>query len=154
MPKSVQPPDIDVPTHVDDLICFALHSTTHAMNRAYKPFLSKIGLTYPQYTALVALWEGDGVTVSTLCDRLMTETGTLTPILKRLEQQGHVTRNRAKDDERKVFIHLTESGDALRHQAPDITRCVMSSTGLPSNELSKLVETLARMREHLGEHAK
>ena len=90
-----------LPKRAEELICFALYSASHAMNRSYQPHLSALALTYPQYIALVGLWEGDGITVGQLCERLFTETSTLTPVLKRLEKQGHIERRRGKHDERQ-----------------------------------------------------
>ena len=88
MPSTADIVDLELPKRAEDLICFALYSANQAMNRSYQPHLSALGLTYPQYIALVGLWEGDGITVGQLCERLFTETSTLTPVLKRLEKRG------------------------------------------------------------------
>ena len=138
------------PQRIEELICFALYSANHAMNRAYGPHLSELGLTYPQYITLTALWDEDGVSVGSLCDRLMTETNTLTPVLKRLEAQGHIERRRGDRDERMVFIHLTKSGRALKLKAPHITACIIDNTGLPLDRLEELVSTIATMRGNLN----
>ncbi len=138
-----------LPTRAHELICFALYSANHAMNRSYQPHLRPLGLTYPQYIALVGLWEGDGITVGQLCQRLFTETSTLTPVLKRLEKQGHIVRKRGERDERQVFLHLTESGRALEAQAPGITHCIVNDTGVPLERLSELVDALGEMRDSL-----
>lgn len=134
---------------LQNLICFALHSANHAMNRAYQPHLSALGLTYPQYITLTALWDKDAVSVGALCERLMTETNTLTPILKRLEKSGHITRRRGEQDERKVFVHLTKSGRSLQAKAPDITACIIDETGLSPDKLEPLVEAIAQLRDNL-----
>ncbi len=134
---------------LQDLICFALHSANHAMNRAYQPHLSALGLTYPQYITLTALWDEDGISVGALCEQLMTETNTLTPILKRLEKQGHVERRRSERDERKVLVHLTRSGRALQSEAPRITACIIDETGLPQDQLDTLIDTIAKLRDNL-----
>lgn len=149
MPVSDDASDPVLPSRVDELICFALYSANTAMNRSYQPHLSPLGLTYPQYITLVALWEGDGITVGRLCERLFTETSTLTPILKRLETQGHIERKRGQKDERQVFIHLTPSGRALEAEAPNITNCIVGDTGTPLDELSDLVTTISAMRDSL-----
>ncbi len=144
----------DLPSRVDELICYALYSANQAMNRSYQPHLSELGLTYPQYIALVALWEGDGISVGRLCERLFTETSTLTPVLKRLEAQGHIERKRGKQDERQVFVHLTASGRALEAQAPNITNCIVGDTGMPAEKLSDLVTAISAMRDSLLETRK
>lgn len=139
----------NLPNRADELICFALYSANHAMNRSYQPHLRSLGLTYPQYIALVGLWEGDGITVGRLCERLLTETSTLTPVLKRLEKQGLIERRRGERDERQVFLHLTESGKALEAKAPGITHCIVNDTGVPLERLSELVAILSEMRDTL-----
>ncbi|MFK8035445.1 MAG: MarR family winged helix-turn-helix transcriptional regulator [Hyphomicrobiales bacterium] len=144
----------EVPDKINELICFALYSANSAMNRAYKPYLSALGLTYPQYLALTTLWETDGVTVGTLCEKMQTETSTLTPLLKRLETQGHIKRKRGEQDERQVFIHLTESGQDLQAQAPKITACIVEETGLPATELPDLVRLIQEVRDNLSSKQK
>ena len=134
---------------VDQLICFALYSASHAMNRAYKSHLAPLGLTYPQYITLTALWEADGVTIGTLCTRLMTETSTMAPIVKRLEQLGHLTRKRGTEDERQVFVHLTKSGRKLQDEADTITRCIIADTNVAHAKLDKLVSEISAMRDSL-----
>lgn len=140
----------NTPVRIEDLICFAIYSANHAMNRAYGPHLAEMGLTYPQYIALTALWEKDGVSVGTLCQRLLVETNTLTPVLKRLEKLGLVTRQRGDKDERVVLVHLTESGRKLRQKAPKITACITESTGLPAKDLEQLVRTIGSVRDNLA----
>ena len=108
------------PLHLDNQLCFALYSSSLLLTKAYKPLLAEIGLTYPQYLAMLALWEDDGVTVGTLGARLFLDSGTLTPLLKRLEAAKLVKRVRSDADERQVLIHLTEKGRALRKSAATI----------------------------------
>lgn len=146
--------ETDLPTRAEDLICFALYSANQAMNRSYQPHLSALDLTYPQYIALVGLWEGDGITVGALCERLFMETSTLTPILKRLEKQGHIERKRGTRDERQVFLHLTDQGRALKAKAPDITHCIINDTGAGLAELGELVLALGAMRDSLAKARK
>ncbi len=149
MAKPEEPNKSDLPERAEELICFALYSANHAMNRSYKPHLAALGLTYPQYITLVSLWQKDGVTVGSLCAQLMMETNTLTPLLKRLERLGHIERRRDGQDERQVFIYLTASGRALKAKAPTITDCIINDTGVPLEQLGELVRTLSSMRDHL-----
>jgi DNA-binding MarR family transcriptional regulator len=151
------------PQKVEDLICFALYSTTSAINKAYAPHLARIGLTYPQYITLSALWqelyvadatsagmEENGVTVGWLCDKLMTDTNTMTPILKRLEASGHIKRQKGTADKRQVFISLTVKGGRLKTEQVGITKCVVADTGLPEAELEALVRSINKMRDNLS----
>ncbi|MCP5084280.1 MAG: MarR family transcriptional regulator [Alphaproteobacteria bacterium] len=149
MSSSDDASDLELPSRAEVLICFALYSANHAMNRSYQPHLSVLGLTYPQYIALVGLWEGDGITVGQLCKRLFAETSTLTPVLKRLEKLGHVERRRGRQDERQVFLYLTPSGRALEKEAPNITDCIIADTGVQLDKLSDLVVAIGAMRDSL-----
>jgi DNA-binding MarR family transcriptional regulator len=101
---------------LDNQLCFALYSASLAMTKLYKPLLDELGLTYPQYLVMLVLWEGDGLMVSELGQRLYLDSGTLTPLLKRLESAGLVSRMRAAEDERRVHIHLTAAGRTLRER--------------------------------------
>ena len=138
-----------LPTHPDQMICFAIYAASHAINRTYAPLLKPLGLTYPQYITLSFLWHQDGLTVGDLSNSLQMETSTLTPLLKRLEKLGHVQRKRGVSDERKVFVHLTESGRDLQKNAPEITACVIESTGMELHALDQLVTSLTRLNRHL-----
>ena len=133
------------PTKPEDMFCFAIYSASHIVNRAYIPLLKEIGLTYPQYIALTCLWDQDGQKVGDISRRLHMESSTLTPLLKRLEQLGHIRRKRGKDDERQVFVHLTESGKKLQKKAPDVTACMLEATGMDMVTLGRLVESLTRL---------
>lgn len=139
----------DLPTSAEEHICFAIYSAGHAFNRAYKPMLKELNLTYPQYIALTVLWEEDGLSVGALCERLRLESSTLTPLLKRLEGLGHIERKRGTNDERQVFISLTQSGRSLKAHAPDITKCIVDATGYDLNTLEQLVKTIATLRDNL-----
>ena len=99
---------------LDRQLCFALYSSSLAMTQIYKPLLAALGLTYPQYLVMLVLWEAEGLSVSQLGQRLSLDSGTLTPLLKRLESLGHIERRRASDDERRVDIFLTPAGRKLR----------------------------------------
>jgi len=135
---------------LDHQLCFALYSASLAMTKLYKPLLDALGLTYPQYVALLALWERDGLTVSELGERLFLDSGTLTPLLKRLEAAGLVARQRDAQDERRVRITLTPEGRALRARAEDIPRCVMEHSQCDIAELQALTRQLTTLRDRLA----
>ena len=136
---------------LDNQVCFALYSASLAMTKLYKPLLDQIGLTYPQYLVMLVLWEQDGVTVSELGERLFLDSGTLTPLLKRLEAQGQIARLRDVQDERRVRITLTAEGRALRDQAEAIPQCVLQSTQCSIAELTALTTELKQLRARLSE---
>lgn len=131
------------------MLCFALYSAGHAMQAAYKPLLDPLGLTYPQYLALAALWDRDGQTVGQLGATLLLESNTLTPLLKRLEQAGWITRSRDTGDERQVRIHLTDAGRALQDKAAPVPLCFLDSTGLSADQATDLRDVLAILRDRL-----
>ena len=136
---------------LDNQVCFALYSASLAMTKLYKPLLDGIGLTYPQYLVMLVLWERDGITVSELGERLFLDSGTLTPLLKRLEASGLVERQRDPQDERRVRITLTTQGRALRDGAESVPACVLrgSRTALP--ELQALTRQLQALRAQLAQ---
>jgi len=134
---------------LDNQVCFALYSASLAMTKLYKPLLERIGLTYPQYVVMLALWERDGATVSELGDRLFLDSGTLTPLLKRLESAGLLARLRDAEDERRVRITLTPAGRALRSQAEAIPACVLESSQCSVPQLQALTRELADLRNRI-----
>lgn len=134
---------------LDQQLCFALYSTSLAMTRVYKPLLLKLGITYPQYLALLVLWEDDGLSVSELGERLFLDSGTLTPLLKRLESSNLVSRLRAVDDERRVRITLTPAGHALKSQAAPIPGCILSASQCSVAELAGLTQQIQVLRQRL-----
>ncbi len=134
---------------VNDFLCFAVYSAGHAFNRVYKPLLETLGLTYPQYLVMVVLWANDGTTVGSLGEKLFLESSTLTPLLKRLEGMGHLTRRRDPADERQVRLHLTKAGVALRAKARDIPPCILEATGLTAEALHRLQASISAVRENL-----
>lgn len=136
---------------LSDQLCFAAYSFTHALNRAYRPLLEPLGLTYPQYLVMLVLWEADGQTVKEIGERLKLDSGTLTPLLKRLETIGYVSRRRGKVDERQVIIHLTEEGRALSDRAAGIPVELGCAMGAELGEIADLRERLLAMRDRLGE---
>jgi DNA-binding MarR family transcriptional regulator len=131
---------------LDNQLCFALYSASRAMTRAYGPLLADLGLTYPQYVTMLALWESTGpMGVGDLGTRLHLDSGTLTPLLKRLEHAGLVTRTRDADDERRVLIALTDAGRDLRSQAEDIPRQLFAASDLDPAELIALRDQLSSL---------
>jgi len=134
---------------LDEQTCFALYSASHALNRAYAPLLEPLELTYPQYLVMLVLWERDALLVKEIGQRLLLDTGTLTPLLKRMEAAGLLSRTRDPADERQVRIALTEGGRALRDKAQGIPPRVACAMDLPQPELMMLREALLRLREKL-----
>ncbi|MEO8152296.1 MAG: MarR family transcriptional regulator [Rhizobacter sp.] len=134
---------------LDQQLCFALYSTSLAMTKLYKPLLAPLGLTYPQYLALLVLWERDGLAVSELGDRLFLDSGTLTPLLKRMEAAGWLQRDRAADDERRVIVSLTAEGRALRQKARRIPTQLAQATRCDASELASLTQRLQQLRTQM-----
>ena len=143
----------DRPTpRLDDFLCFAVYSANLAYGRAYKPILEKLGLTYTQYIAIVALWEQDNQTVGGLGEKLFLESNTLTPILKKLEELGYVERKRDPADERQVIVHLTHEGRRLREKG--LCMNLVKETGLPPEDFRKLQKAVVTLRDNLAKVAK
>ncbi|WP_077044683.1 MarR family winged helix-turn-helix transcriptional regulator [Pseudomonas sp. KK4] len=134
---------------LDNQACFALHSTSLMMTKVYKPLLQELGLTYPQYLAMMVLWEQDGLTVGEISARLLTDPGSLTPLLKRLEAEGLLSRTRSREDERVVIVELTEQGRSLRDKARTIPQCILGASGMTLERLNKLQAELQALRRHL-----
>jgi len=135
---------------LDRQLCFALYSSSLAMTKLYKPLLEPLGLTYPQYLVMLVLWEQDGISVSTLGQRLSLDSGTLTPLLKRLEAAGLVKRQRASEDERRVEIFLQAPGQALKRQAAEIPPQLACAAACSLEELSSLTRRLHALRLKLS----
>lgn len=134
---------------LDSQLCFALYSTSLMMTKVYKPLLQALGLTYPQYLAMMVLWEHDGMTVGEVSTRLLTDPGSLTPLLKRLEGEGLLSRTRSKEDERVVRLYLTEQGRALREKAKSVPSCIFAATGTTVDSLKNLQSELLALRGNL-----
>lgn len=149
MAKKAKKAEPELAGSLGDFLCFAVYSTNLAFNRAYKPFLDEIGITYLQYAALIALNEQDGQTVSELGEKLFLESSTLTPMLKRLEGMGYVTRRRDAEDERQVRISLTESGRAVFEKAFCTRAPVIEATGLDYETFVRLQRDLITLRDNL-----
>ena len=138
---------------LDRQLCFALYATSRAMTRAYGPPLARLGVTYPQYLVLLVLWNEDNLTVSGVGERLFLDSGTLTPLLKRMETQGIVTRRRDADDERSVRVSLTAAGKSLRRKAQGVAREVACSLSIKPSEVDLLRGPLRKilLRFHASE---
>jgi len=134
---------------LDNQLCFAVYSASLAMTKLYKPLLDKLQLTYPQYLVMLALWESDGLMVSQLGDRLSLDSGTLTPLLKRLELNGLVSRLRDVADERRVHIHLTAAGRKLKTRAAGIPGCLLAATQCSVPELIALTQQIQTLRDRI-----
>ncbi|MBP2444625.1 MarR family winged helix-turn-helix transcriptional regulator [Rhizobium leguminosarum] len=138
---------------LDDFICFAVYTASHALNRVYKPLLDALGLTYPQYLAMVVLWGQDGQTVGGLGEKLFLESSTLTPLLKRLESAGYIRRERSSEDERVVVIRLSEEGKRLKEKAIGIPGCIAEASGRDIADLNRLQAEIVALREALDRSA-
>jgi DNA-binding MarR family transcriptional regulator len=135
---------------LDRQLCFAVYSTSLALTKLYKPLLAPLKLTYPQYLAMLVLWQDDGLTVSQLGERLALDSGTLTPLLKRLEATGLVRRLRDAADERRVRLQLTPAGRALKQRALPVPRTLAAATGCGLDEIAELTARLQALRERLA----
>lgn len=138
------------PDHLllDQQLCFALYAASRSITGIYRPLLEALGLTYPQYLVMLVLWEQDGLTVRELGQRLQLDSGTLTPLLKRLQSAGLVSRQRRTDDERAVDIRLTPAGRALREQASDIPACMAQRLQLSLDQMQRLRDALKQLTQH------
>ena len=142
--------DPDQALRLDNQLCFALYSASLAMTKLYKPLLDELGLTYPQYLVMLVLWEGDRLMVSELGQRLCLDSGTLTPLLKRLESTGLVSRMRDAEDERRVRIQLTAAGRKLKARAAKVPGCVLAASQCSIPELLQLTKQVRTLRERLA----
>ena len=134
-------------------LCFALYSTSLAMNKIYRKLLRELGLTYPQYLVMLVLWERDGVSVSEIGERLYLNSSTLTPLLKRIEALGLIIRRRAHEDEREVIVSLSRTGRELRQKTGEIQNGVFRASGCTVDELVAIKQQLDGLRSRLMENA-
>ncbi len=134
---------------LENMLCFAVYGAGHGFNRVYKPLLDKLGLTYPQFLVMIALWEREDRTVGDLGASLGLESSTLTPLIKRLEAAGFLSRRRDSEDERVVRVNLTDEGRALRDKADFVPECIVEATGMDLDELKALKQGLERLRAGL-----
>jgi len=135
------------PVPLNGQLCFSLYGATLAINRAYKPMLDALGLTYPQYLVLSALWESDGQTMGAIAERLSLEPSTITPLVKRLEQAGFLTRHRNPDDERQVQVRLTPKGADIRVDTACLTDTLLRRSGLTVEQIVALNGQVQALRD-------
>ena len=135
---------------LDDQLCFSLYATSMAITRAYKPMLDRLGITYPQYLVLHALWEQDGHTVGAVAERLALESSTITPLVKRLELAGFVTRERNPDDERQVRVRLTKRGAAMREECGCLAESLLERAGMTGDQLANLNRQVQALQHALS----
>ena len=132
-------------------LCFAVYATAHAFTRAYKPILDRVGLTYPQYLVMLVLWERSELPVKTIGEQLDLDSGTLSPLLKRLEQNGLIKRTRDLRDERQVIVSLTPKGQAMKGEINTIMMAIGEAAGCTLEEMAQMREMLHRLRGNLGQ---
>ena len=149
MKSKKSPPNAAPGLLLDDQLCFALYSANLAMNKVYRRVLAELNLTYPQYLVMLVLWECDELTVSEIGTRLFLDSATLTPLLKRLEAAGFLTRARAQNDERQVIISLTSLGRALQRKARSVPAAVMCAAQCTQDEALSTKKVLDRLRKRL-----
>jgi DNA-binding MarR family transcriptional regulator len=138
------------PQRLDNQICFAIYSAAHAFNRVYKPLLDRLGLTYPQYLVMLVLWERDDVPLKDIGEKLFLDSGTLTPLLKRLEAAHLVKRTRSSEDERQVLIALTSQGHALKEKARAVPQSILAASDCSVSELVAMKDEIVALRDRLN----
>ena len=138
---------------LDEQLCFAVYSTMLGLNKHYRQLLKELGITYPQYLVMLVLWEGDGLTVSAIGERLFLDSPTLTPLLKRLESLGLVTRQRSASDERQVIVSLTAAGRRLQAKARDVPGCIAAALQRAPAQIHALRDQLQDVRSSLMNNA-
>jgi DNA-binding MarR family transcriptional regulator len=134
---------------LDNQLCFALYSTSLAMTQLYKKHLAPIGLTYPQYTVMLILWEKDGVSLKSIADRLGQKSGSLTPVIKRMETDNLIKRVRGIEDDRTLSIELTEQGRTLKEKGVLVNQCIAEACGIETQEIIALKKQLLSLRKGL-----
>lgn len=142
-----------VPLDIDQQLCFAIYSTMLGFNRVYRELLKDLDITYPQYLVMLVLWERDGLTVGEIAERVFLDSPTVTPLLKRLETAGLVSRDRSPTDERQVLITLTDAGRALRKRTMHLPQCIVEASDSDLAELIELRDRLLVLRERMSRKA-
>ena len=143
-------PAVCVPQQIDEQLCFAIYSTMLGLNKVYRELLKDLEITYPQYLVMLVLWERDGLTVGEIAERVFLDSPTVTPLLKRLEAAGLVSRDRSPQDERQVLITLTPAGRGLRQRASHLPQCIVDASGTELAELIDLRDRLLALRERMA----
>ena len=133
---------------LENQLCFPLYAASRSVVSLYTPHLKKLGLTYTQYIVFLVLWENDGITVGEICDRLMLDNGTLSPLLKKMQQAGYIERKRSKEDDRKVLVTLTEEGKEMQEKAKDVPAKVGGCIDLPPEKMQTLYSLLYELLEN------
>ena len=141
---------LQTPLQLSHQLCFAIYSCAHGFNRVYKPLLAPLGLTYPQYLVMLVLWEQDGVTVKEIGEQLLLDSGTLTPLLKRLEAAQLIRRSRSSEDAREVLISLTPHGHALKEKASAVPQAIVAASACSVGELTSIKNKLIALRDRLN----
>ena len=139
------------PLGLDDQLCYAVYSAGIAINRAYRPLLDDLGITYPQYLVLLALWEQDGQTIGAIAERLSLESSTITPLVKRLEAGGLLARARNPIDERQVFVRLTDKGQEMQQRSTCLAERLLEKSKLSVADIQRLNEQVKALRDALAE---
>ena len=142
--------DSDDPLRLENQLCFPLYAVSNIITRKYKPLLDSLDLTYTQYIVMLVLWEKDGVSVSEIGEKLMLDNGTLSPLLKKLENAGYIERSRCREDDRVVEISLTKEGRALKEKARKIPYQIAGCFDIPEEKAAQLYELLYELLESRG----
>lgn len=139
-----------MPLDIDQQLCFAVYSTMLGLNKIYRDLLKELGITYPQYLVLLVLWQRDGLTVGEISERVFLDSPTITPLLKRLEAAGLLTRTRSAQDERQVLITLTDEGRAMQQRASHLPECVAEAADTDVAEIIELRDRLLALRSRMA----
>jgi MarR family transcriptional regulator, organic hydroperoxide resistance regulator len=131
-------------------LCFPVYAASRLIIREYQPYLDELQITYPQYLALMILWENDDLTVNEISNKLILNTNTVTPLLKRMEQLGLITRTRSGDDERKVFVQLSERGKSMQEKASEIPLKLASSIVSGNMQIDDLIDLKSKLEKIIG----
>ena len=150
VPKNITKNMAEAQLMLGNQLCFAIYSTAHAFNRVYKPLLDRLGLTYPQYLVMLVLWERDGVPLRDIGEKLFLDSGTLTPLLKRLEAAQLVRRTRSTEDERQVLIALTPQGHALKEKARAVPQSILAASDCSVAQLVAMKNEIVALRDRLN----
>jgi len=140
----------DEALQLENLLCFTVYSTAHAFNRVYKPLLDTLGLTYPQYLVMVVLWEQEGLGIKDIAQRLQQDSGSITPLVKRLEAEGYLVRSRDPNDERNRVLTLTQAGKDLRAEGVRISKAIAHACNISQDDLMQMAGSLDRLNKILS----